>query len=71
MDVISWLALAGAVACILYLIWVAFRGDPARIEEDDSRAFFDLHGRWPDEPEEAAVPRPGGYADVDRLRERE
>ncbi len=71
MDVLSWIAVAGTVGGVLYMVWVAVRGDPARDAEDDARAFFDEHGRWPDEPEAAAVPRPGGYAGVDRLRRRE
>ncbi len=41
-------------------------GDRARDEEDEARAFFDRHGRWPDEPEPPRPPappsRPGGAA---------
>jgi hypothetical protein len=34
------------VAC---LIRFAVRGDPQRQAEDDARAYYDLHGRWPDD----------------------
>ena len=37
-------------------MWIARRPDQNRAEEDEARAFFDLHGRWPDEPPEAAGP---------------
>jgi hypothetical protein len=48
-DVIDWLAISGGVLSLAALIWVAARGDPAREEEDAARAFFDVHGHWPDE----------------------
>ena len=48
-DVIDWLAIIGGVASLIALIWIAARGDPAREKEDAARAFFDLHGRWPDD----------------------
>jgi hypothetical protein len=48
-DVIDWLAIGGGVLSLAALIWVAARGDPAREEEDAARAFFDVHGHWPDE----------------------
>jgi hypothetical protein len=66
-DIISYVAAACGFAAILYLVWLAAHTDRDRAHEDDARAFFDEHGRWPDEPAEAAVPRAGGYADVDKL----
>ncbi len=33
-------------------------GDRAREEEDEARAFYDRHGRWPDEPEPPRPPAP-------------
>jgi len=45
------LATIGGLAAIAGLVWIAWRGDPDRHREDDARAFFDRHGRWPDEPE--------------------
>lgn len=60
-----------AVLAIAGLCVVQFRGHGGHDAEDDERAFFDEHGRWPDEPEAAARRRPGGYADVDRLPGRE
>jgi hypothetical protein len=43
----------------IFLINLLFRvgvsGDRARDEEEEARAFFDRHGRWPDEP----APPPG------------
>ena len=56
-----------AVAAIVALCVVQFRGHGEHEAEDDDRAFFDEHGRWPDEPESAARKRAGGYGDVDAL----
>jgi hypothetical protein len=66
-QIANYVAAAGGFAAIGMLVWLAARGDRERIGEDDARAFFDRHGRWPDEPPEAAVPRAGGYADVDAI----
>jgi hypothetical protein len=41
---------------VLYRIGVA--GDRDRDREEEARRFFDEHGRWPDEPEDAARRRP-------------
>ncbi len=41
-------------------------GDRARDEEDEARAYFDRHGRWPDDPAVPTRPAPerrGGAAD--------
>jgi hypothetical protein len=48
-DVINVLAIGGGVLGLAALLWVAFRGDPERVDEDAARVFFDEHGRWPDE----------------------
>lgn len=45
-------------AGIAYILWVIRDGDADRYAEDDARAFFDRHGRWPDQtPEEAEEER--------------
>ncbi len=62
---------AGSILLLNILYRVGVSGDRERDDEEAARDYFDEHGRWPDEPEEAAVRRPGGYAQVDRLRERE
>jgi hypothetical protein len=41
-GVLGFLAIGG-------LVWIALRGDPARVAEDDARAYFDRHGRWPED----------------------
>ena len=33
-----------------FLYRVGVKGDRDRSEEDEARAFFDRHGRWPDDP---------------------
>jgi hypothetical protein len=48
-TVINSIAVAAGVGGIAGLLWIAWRGDPERAQEDDARAFFDRHGHWPDE----------------------
>jgi hypothetical protein len=51
-------ALWGAGLSVALLNWlhrVGVAGDSARDDEDDARAYFDRHGRWPDD-----APRGGG-----------
>lgn len=67
-DIASYIASAFGLVALGYLVWLAAHTDVERTSEDRARDFFDLHGRWPDEPESAAVPSPR-YADVDRLDE--
>ena len=43
------IGVVGGFACIVALAWVAATGHKERDEEDAARAFFDRHGRWPDE----------------------
>ncbi len=50
MDFVSYFAFAATIACILWMVYIAFKGDPARDEEEAARTFFDEHGRWPDDP---------------------
>jgi hypothetical protein len=70
-TIANYFAVALGVLALLYLVWLAAHPDRERHEETDARTFFDEHGRWPDEPEEAAVPRSAGtYADVDQLPHR-
>ncbi len=35
---------------VIGLVWFASKGDPEREAEEQARAFYDVHGRWPDEP---------------------
>ena len=70
-DAYSLITLILAVLAIVWLASVQFRGYGDHEAEDDQRAFFDEHGRWPDEPESVARTRPGGYGDVDKLPGRE
>ena len=48
-GIINLVAGALGVVAIVWLIWIAMRGDPARAAEDEARAFYDAHGRWPDD----------------------
>lgn len=67
-TIANYVAVAAGLVALGYLIWLAAHTDTVRHDEDDARAFFDEHGRWPDEPEEVGVPRASGsYADVDLL----
>ena len=50
MDALSWMAMIGTAAGILFLIWISIQGNPERDEEEAARTFFDEHGHWPDEP---------------------
>lgn len=66
-DVYSLVTFALAIGSIVALAYVQFRGHGNHEAEDADRAFFDEHGRWPDEPESAARKREGGYRNVDEL----
>lgn len=48
-TVINLIAVAAGFAGVAGLLWIAWRGDPARAKEEDARAFFDRNGHWPDE----------------------
>lgn len=53
MSVVDWVTVVLALAAIPALILVIRTGHGERHDEDAARAFFDEHGRWPDEPPEA------------------
>ena len=56
MSVFDILAIAAAIGSVLWFAWVISTGHDERHSEDDARAFYDEHGRWPDEtPEQAAA----------------
>ncbi len=55
-TVANVLAVVLGFGALAYLIWLAAHPDQERFAEDDARAFFDKHGRWPDEPEHAGPP---------------
>lgn len=68
-EIANYIAAALGLVAFGYLIHLAARPDQERYDEDDARTFFDEHGRWPDEPESAAVPSSNGsYSDVDLLQ---
>ena len=53
MNVLDVINLTGGVlgfVAIGVLIWFAAQGDPEREAEEQARLFYDLHGRWPDDP---------------------
>lgn len=54
MTVIDWITVVLALASIPALVLVIRTGHDARHAEDEARAYFDAHGRWPDEDEEPA-----------------
>ncbi len=57
---------AGLSVWLLNLLFrVGVSGDRARDEEEHARAFFDRHGRWPDE-----LDRHGSWADETEATER-
>jgi hypothetical protein len=48
---------AGLAIWLMNFLWrIGVTGDRERTEEDEARAFFDEHGRWPDEPESQERP---------------
>lgn len=54
-------ALWGAGLSVALLNWlhrIGVSGDSAREQEDAARAYFDRHGRWPDEAPRRPPPRP-------------
>ena len=53
MSIIDWITVGLALASIPALVLVIRTGHDERHEEDAARAYFDEHGRWPDEPPEA------------------
>jgi hypothetical protein len=48
-NVVDWITVGLAIASIPVLILVIRTGHGERHAEDEARAYFDAHGRWPDE----------------------
>jgi hypothetical protein len=54
-DAVSWAGFTGAGVAILligFLVRIGTAGDRERDREDAARAYFEQHGRWPDEERE-------------------
>ena len=52
----DWVFIGLAIGSIFVFWWIISRGNFERTGEDDARAFFDEHGRFPDEdPAELAA----------------
>lgn len=49
MDPFSTVVLVLSIASIVWLGWMVSRGNANHNAEDEARAFFDEHGRWPDD----------------------
>jgi len=49
-DVLNSILAFLGLAAIVALVWIVSRPNRARQEEDAARAYFDAHGRWPDDP---------------------
>jgi hypothetical protein len=57
----AWAGFTGAgisVFLLNLLFRIGVEGDAERDREDEARAYFDRHGRWPDEDTERPVPPP-------------
>ena len=50
MSVIDWVFVGLALLSIPIFVLIIRSGHDERHAEDEARAFFDEHGRWPDEP---------------------
>ena len=70
-DAWSLISLVLEFAAIVWLRSVQFLGHGDHEAEDDQGAFFDEHGRWPDEPESAARIPPRGSGGDEELPVRE
>jgi hypothetical protein len=49
-DILNWAMLVLVALTFAGFVWVVRRPNREREAEDAARAFFDRHGRWPDEP---------------------
>jgi hypothetical protein len=56
MSILDWVTVVLALLSIPLFVGIIRTGHDERHEEDDARAYFDEHGRWPDEPLDAARP---------------
>ena len=54
-----FISAATAVLLLNVIYRIGVEGDKDRGREEDARAFFDEHGRWPDEPESASAGHAG------------
>ena len=50
MAIISYVTAAIAFLAIIALAFVPALGNRDRDDEEAARAYYDEHGRWPDEP---------------------
>ncbi len=66
MTVIDWISVALAIASIPALILVIRTGHGERLEEDAARAYFDEHGRWPEDERDGAAKESNLPADAER-----
>lgn len=56
MSVVDVFAIVASIGVIIWFGWIVSTGHDERHTEDDARAFYEEHGRWPDEtPEQAAA----------------
>ncbi len=46
----SVIGVAGGCFGVAVLLWAMRTGLADRADEDAAREFYDVHGRWPDEP---------------------
>ncbi len=56
-DFVSWAGFVGAGLAVLLLnvlYRMSFEGERDRDREEEARAYFDRHGRWPDQQEARA-----------------
>jgi hypothetical protein len=51
MAILSYATAGIAFLAIIGLMFVPALGHGDRDREEEARAFYDEHGRWPDEPE--------------------
>lgn len=67
MNVFDILAVAAAIGSVIWFAWIVSTGHEERHSEDDARAFYDEHGRWPDEtPEQAAAREADAHGALER-----
>ena len=51
-DAVNWAGLTGAGLAVLligFLFRIGAQGDAERDREEEARAYFSKHGKWPDE----------------------
>jgi hypothetical protein len=50
LDVVNIAAGVIGFLSIAALVWYASKGDPEREAEEQARLYYDVNGRWPDDP---------------------